>query len=215
MAEQSDSVDKLVLTRLATIEFVIHAVAVDFLSVEGSEIRISRFRPYIIGAVAGLTLRVSGIDDVNEVDITVAVTVVLAEVDTVVDSRASIRDETGHIVIAGTIIAQRMRQFHGTHNIELRGKLAETHILEVALHTLGVAVLAVSTVDNVACFIIEIVIETGLRVGKSERCVGKFDKDNECLWRAHVREESTVVAYFHLPCHTVSPFCHRQFTGLT
>ena len=94
MTEQSDSVDKLVLTRLATIELVIYTVAIDFLSVEGSEIGISRFRPYIIGAVAGLTLRVSGIDDVNQVDITVAVTVVLAEVDTVVDSRASIRDET-------------------------------------------------------------------------------------------------------------------------
>ncbi len=190
------------------VQFVVHAVAHDAFSVESlAEAYRSGFRVNAVGGVSGDALRISGIDDINEVHVAVSVAVVLREIQFAVNGGTGVGEQSLHVLLRRISLAvgfQGLVEFHRTVHVKLRGEFPETHVGEIASHAAVVAHEAplcgeishfgvVGLVEQILS--VEVFVESLLGVRHGERHVAELHQYHRYLLFAEVRHQRYVLRH--------------------
>ena len=185
VAEQTDAVDDDRLQIDGAVDFVVHTVAAHGFAVVGSETARARFRPNAVVGVARDALGIACVDDIDQIDITVIVAVVLREIDLVVDGFTSLFDEFAEVDVFGfslvfSVIIRAFWHGHRTIDVEFRTEESVAHIGEILLYAAVVEVFVKSSVWHLSpTFSVQIVVERRFRVGHAEGRVGELHENHQ------------------------------------
>ena len=199
MAEQSDTVyafggSRGKLMGRVVVQLIAYPIAADCFPTHLERCCRTRFRPYKIWVLGGSVLSVPGMKDIDKVNVSVVVPVIVAEVDAAFYGMAGILYQLSDIcVFVGTvltIIAAFLGKGDRTDNDKLRRELSAAHVLEVLSHTAIVAFLVIAVIRQRSCagIVVEIIIEALYRVRKRELHVAELRQNDQYFRIAAVRK---------------------------
>ena len=185
MAEQSDAIQPWPILRFFALfskQLVVHSISLDSLSVKSlRQTHLSRLRPDIIAVVRTIVFTISGIDDVYQVHLSVAVGIILREVYVFVGSTAGIRKQQCHVVVF-SVGSKRAAHLIRSIEVKLWCELSKAHVGEILFHATEVIVCRLRASGQFLARV-EIFLKLLLRIVNFKAKVAELHQDHKGLWR--------------------------------
>ena len=210
VTEESDAIDGGDWGIWRTVQLVVETIAADSATIVNQiflwhdfvachiifvEIVGTRLRPEIVVGIAADTLRIAGVDDVNQIYELVAIVIISREINLVGSSLgASLADHLLEILVVTlrvirSVIGRFLADGIWTYDVELWGEFAHAAFLEILLYRTVVNIFLVEYRSILARYCcaeigIEVMVESGNGIAALELHVLEIYQDNQRLGRS-------------------------------